>query len=322
MVTRRALFVQLGLVGAGFAAAWTFREQIWSAPDVAPQGAARSSGWLQIAAPQAAILTIEGRIGQNLVRVLVDTGAERSVIHAGTADRLGLKVEAGLPMAAVGLGGGVAFGGRAPFDLSLGDLDLVGLNATRLDLGPLAQAGPFRADVVLGRDALSAMIIELDLPNRRLALSLSAQRPRGLRARFGGAPLMTEVDLEGRSLRALVDSGASGYLTLSHTKAAEYGLHGRAGRNDQSIVLGGTVRTRSVTIDSLKIAGRNFADVSINLLPQQQIPGAPDAIAGLECFRSDLVTLDLGAGSIVRRVSQKRSTERLDVLEAPLIGRP
>lgn len=319
MFTRRGLLAQLGLVGAGFAAAWTFREQLWSPPQLAPEGTAQASGWLRIVAPQAAILITEGWIAREQVRVLVDTGAERSVIHGAVADRLGLEAQAGLPMAAVGLGGGVSFGGRTPFDLTLGTLSLVGLNATKLDLGPLAQAGAFAADLVLGRDALSAMVVTLDLPNRRLALSISPNRPAGLRARFGGSPLTAEVDLEGRALRALVDSGASGHLTLSHAKAGEYGLAGRPGRVDQSIVLGGTVRTKSVPVSSLTVAGRTFEDVEVNVLPDQRVPGAPDAIVGLECFRSDLLTFDLGAGSVVRSASDSRASRTLDVLVAPTV---
>ncbi len=321
MFTRRGLLVQLGLVATGFAAAWTFREQLWARPRLAPGGPDRSSGWLEIVAPGAAILIVEGRIGEAPVKVLIDTGAERSVIHGELADRLGLKSQAGLPMAAVGLGGGVSFGGRTPFDLTLGDLGFVGLNATKLDLGPLAQAGVFAAEVVLGRDALSAMILDLDLPNRRLSLSVSAQTQRSLRARLGGSPLMIDVDLEGRLLKALVDSGASGHLTLSQAKAAEYGLLQRPGRSEQSIVLGGTVRTRSVTVRNLEVAKRTFENVAINILPQQNVPGAPDAIVGLECFRVDRVSMDLGAGT-VRRSGAIRPQQKLDVLVAPWIGRP
>lgn len=321
MVTRRGLIAQLGLVGAGFAAAWSFRDHLWSPPKLAPEGLDRSSGWLEIVAPGAAILIVEGRIGNETVRVLVDTGAERSVVHGQLADRLGLKAEAGLPMAAVGLGGGVSFGSRTPFDLTLGTLGLVGLNATKLDIGPLAQSGAFAAEVVLGRDALAAMIVRLDLQRRRLSLSLSPQRQRGLRARFGGSPLMTEVDLEGRGLKALVDTGASGHLTLSNAKAAEYGLLERPGRTDRSIVLGGTVTTRSVTVRTLKVAGRVFENVEVNILPQQAVPGAPEAIVGLDCFRSDRVSLDLGAGAVTR-LAGSDGDPKLDVLVAPLIGRP
>lgn len=320
MLTRRGLLAQAGLVGAGFAAAWAFREHIWAAPQVAPRGLDRSSGWLPVVAPSAAILIVEGQIGQQTARVLVDTGAERSVIHDGLADRLQLESEAGLPMAAVGLGGGVSFGSKTPFDLALGDLGLVGLNATKLDLGPLAQADAFAADVVLGRDALAAMVIDLDLPGRRLSLSVSAHRQQGLRARFGGSPLMLGVGLEGRPLNALVDSGASGHLTLSHAKAAEYGLLQRESRAERSIVLGGTVLTRSVRVEGLEVAGRRFEGVEINILPEQRVPGAPDAMIGLECFRTDRVVLDLGAGTVTRLAASK--PDRLMVLDAPMIGPP
>lgn len=319
MVSRRGLVVQLGLVGAGFAAAWTLREKLWSPPTASFSGSEKGSGWLEIVAPGAAILIVEARLNSLPVRTLIDTGAERSVVHAPVADRLGLAVEAGLPMAAVGLGGSVQLGGRVRMDLQLGDLLLTGLNATKLDLGPLAQAGPFAADLVIGRDVLKAMAIDLELPNRRLALSVSAQARQGLAAGFGSAPLMVEANLEGRPLRALVDSGASGHLALSHRQATTSGLLKRPARADQSMVLGGTVRTRSILVSRLEVAGRAFEDVEVHVLPDQNIPGAPDAIVGLECFRRDRVALDLGAGRLTRGpIGHTR--EKLDVLVAPRIS--
>lgn len=309
MITRRSLLTQVGLLGAGFAAAWAVREHFWREPQVSFTSARQASGWLDIVTPRAAILIVAAELDGAPVRALIDTGAERSVVHAGLVDRLGLEEGKGLPMAAVGLGGGVQLGGRVSLDLRLGDLVLVGLNATKLDLGPLADAGPFAADIVIGRDVLKGMAIDLDLPNRRLALSASAGERRGLAARLGGSPLMAEANLEGRVVRALVDSGASGHLTLSNAQAETYGLLKRPARADQSIVLGGSVRTRSVPVSRLEVLGRVFENIEVHVLPDQRVPGAPDAIIGLECFRQDRTMLDLGEGRLTRVASVERRPE-------------
>lgn len=147
-------------------------------------------------------------------RMLLDTGAERSVVTPITAKRLGLQRDLWVDTTLRGAGGllethpnadvgSAIIGGTTLFQRpsSLG----LSLSVANLDLGD--------ADGLLGGDVLRHYTLDLDFPRAQLMLRPAKQSvPRTGVVQLSilrGDLLLGPVRLNGHSLLALVDTGAS-----------------------------------------------------------------------------------------------------------------
>jgi predicted aspartyl protease len=173
---------------------------------------------------------IDGEINGQKIGILLDTGAERSVVTRSAATRLML----------------------SRYDLATSRMYGVGtdkpIEAVRIDelrIGPavrknwsvlLAAGHDFGSEIslILGADFFSAVDVEFDFPNRAVrlyqpkdcegaSLAYWAKGGAGEAALERSARTMFTVALNDRPMLALLDTGASvSALTLSH--AARYGV--------------------------------------------------------------------------------------------------
>jgi predicted aspartyl protease len=173
---------------------------------------------------------IDGEINGQKVAILIDSGAERSVVTRSATTRLML----------------------SRYDVSSTRMYAVGtdrpIEAVRIDemrIGPamrrnwsvlLAPEHDFASGIslVLGEDFFSTVDVEFDFPNRAVrlyqpkdcegvSLAYWAKGGAGEAALETGPRPMFTVAVNGRSMLALLDTGASvSALTLSH--AARYGV--------------------------------------------------------------------------------------------------
>jgi hypothetical protein len=159
---------------------------------------------------------------------ILDTGADRTLMGDDVVRRLGLERDGWVASAVRGLGGIEQRPNALPRSLRLGTTVLrrrTVLGDTSVTVGPLPVnevAGRPIAGL-LGRDFLSPFDLDIDLPDRRITLydvhgcdawflpwttsyaAIPATTPMG-------AALVVQVLVDGRPLRALVDSGASASL--------------------------------------------------------------------------------------------------------------
>jgi predicted aspartyl protease len=122
-------------------------------------------------APKKPLALVEARInGSGPFRLAVDTGATSSVLRSGVAARLGLPRGMTVPvMGAAGstqaymtTAGSVTLAGRTfrDFQFTVGDF-----------LGALSTAAGAEIDGVLGANAFRGLVLTIDYPGRRLALT-------------------------------------------------------------------------------------------------------------------------------------------------------
>lgn len=159
---------------------------------------------------------------------ILDTGAERTLMGEDVVRRLGLERDSWVASAVRGLGGIEERPNALPRSLRLGGI----LLRRRTLLGDdSVTVGPLPVDAIdgrpiaglLGRDFLSPFDLDLDLPHHRMTL----YDVRACDAWFApwtfpyvavplntpiGEALVVQVLLDGRPLRALIDSGASASL--------------------------------------------------------------------------------------------------------------
>ena len=184
--------------------------------------------------------------GDRPARVLVDTGARRTVVDAAFAASLGLA-----PGDAVRVrGSGGTVDARFAKGLRLAGLG-EGIEAVALSLGSLTNALGARVDVILGQDVLSKRVVEIDGAAGKVSFGTrppvvtAADDVLSLHRREGRPYVMATVvnPLGGESdAELLLDSGSDTIAELAQPYATEVGLRTRPDPDGRRILgVGGTV---------------------------------------------------------------------------------
>lgn len=301
-MNRRTLLTRAGLLIAAGGGAWWAREQIfWPAPE-AVFGLNGRTPWLPMIRP-AAQPTVRVAVNGVETVALIDSGAGYSVIDRAWRRRMGGSETFAAPMVAFGLGGRAQLGRGVEVEVGLPGLTIRDLHAAVLDLGPLAGEGGLGTPLILGQDVLRRTVLELDPAMRRLRLVARddfVADPTMIAAsvsRRGG--LTTEVTVDGATVRALIDTGASSLLAMDRSTARAAGLlDGRAVTRSDSLVLGGLLAAHVVEARTVTFARQLYRGVSVGLYDQPPLPNFPGALIGMAAFEGRRVALDLGGGAL------------------------
>lgn len=300
---RRDLLIRLGLVAGAAGGAWWVRDHVvWRRPTAA--FADGPTDWLPYAEARATTPTLALRVNGRPVRALVDSGAQYSAVDRSLVQQLGRTHLFDIPMVAYGVGGGAQMGRGATLDVAVGAggkaLRLDGLRAAILDLGPLAGDAGLGAGLILGQDVLAELVLELDAQARRLRFAPRAgwTPPSALTAlpvRRAGRALQTTITVEGATVEAVVDTGASALLALTRDAAQGVGLlDGRERRAGRSIVLGGMIRAETVRVRTLTIGDELYRRAEVAIYEDVPVPGFPRALVGMAAFAERRMAMDLG----------------------------
>lgn len=297
---RRDLLIRLGLLGAGVGGAWWLRDRvIWREPDVtfgAPE-------WLAFAEPRANVPTVMAMVNGREVRALIDSGAQFSVIDRGLYEQMGAPKTIDMPIVAYGVGGQPQLGKGVTLDVAVGRTRVPGLRAAILGLGPLASEDGLGAPLILGQDVLAQMLLDIDVVGRRLRfLAPGSPLPPGvseIAVRREGRALRSQISVEGATVDAVIDTGASSLLSLTREAAQGAGLlDGRTQSSGSSIVLGGAMQSTIVRARTVTFGDQLYEDVETPIYADVVIPGYPDALIGMAAFVDRRVVMDMGAGRL------------------------
>ncbi len=116
------------------------------------------------------IKALEKAIAYNL---LLDTGAQRTVITPYVADEIGIQLKKGSKS-------GVGIGGKITYQIGNVDLEIASITLGSLDVLVGALPGAFskyKIDGLLGADALGMLKVELDYPGKTLEISKTIVLP-------------------------------------------------------------------------------------------------------------------------------------------------
>ena len=249
---------------------------------------------------------LDGAVAGSPIRVLVDSGAQASAIDAGFASRLGLAAGLPLPVVAYGLGGGPSFTHTVGLDLDLGAFRVERIRAAVLNLAAISAFTDHPFDMLLGRDVLSSVILEVDYPRRRVAFvrheayappKTSVWAP--VTRKSGGLLMAVSVEA-GAPISALVDTGASGALALSDQAAAAAGLLDQARKltSVRSIGIGGASVDRMVIAQEVRFAGFTLRDVQVSIFTAQSGSPLPDGLICAGLLKGFRVGLDHNDGAL------------------------
>lgn len=286
-------------VGAGGAAFWVVHRQFtWPTPGVifAREG---WSGWLEL--PVAGgLIALAARVGGETIQAVLDSGAQYSAVDTGLAQRLGLPAATPLPMVAFGVSGAPSLTRAVSLDADLGGFALKGLRAATLNLQPLTGLTRQPFSLLLGRDALRAMVVEADFPGRRVAVFAPGRwtpptgaAPVGVQMP-AGAPMVAVRIENAPPVEVLLDTGATGALALSEATAKAAGLmDGRPLRTGQSVTLGGVSEDGMVRARRVEFAGHAIDDLEVQVYRPAANSPAPAGLLGLGVLERFHLALDL-----------------------------
>jgi predicted aspartyl protease len=230
--------------------------------------------------------TIRARVAGREVLALIDTGAQYSAIDQSLYDAIGRPSGFEVPLVAYGVGGGPQVGRGVRLDIELPGVRLAGVRTAILSLGPLAAAEGAGITLILGRDVLSTLVLDIDGADRRVrlhepgALAVPTELA-AIATRNGAGGMMASVTVEGAEIEAMVDTGASGLLSLSRSAANRAGLlDGRERRAGSTIVLGGALPVERVEARTVTVGDRLHRRAEVGVFPDVAAPGVPEALLG------------------------------------------
>ena len=302
--TRRVLLRQAALVGIGLSAAWWLRERyLFRQPDVSFADGGGDTGWLPL--PDAAgLVELPARVRGIPIRVVVDSGAQFSAIDRRLALRLGL-ADSPIPLLAFGVSGQPSLTHTVALDLTIGPMQLKGVRAATLEL--LTLSGVIRRPfaMLIGRDVLRALTVDIDWPNARMRFV----RPEAFapvagaaaaEVRSQGGALMAAVRIEGAPpVELMVDTGATSDIALSDKAARALGLlDGRPVTSGRSVSLGGLSQDRVVRAAQVEFAGRTLRDVEVQVFTPTAPAPLPAGLLGIGILSRYRTALDVAGGRL------------------------
>ncbi len=263
------------------------------------------------------VALIGARVDGRPATMVLDTGAETTVITAEAASRLGVARSFEHPRIMLGASGQTVAGLTVPVTFSFGD---VGTRDARLIVGvfPLPLVAGEKLDGLLGADLLGATDVDLDLPHGRIGLyrplepDCGTPRAANLPSGFGAdaavvpmepgplARVVLPVSLNGHVLLAVLDSGASA-STVSLRGAAAAGVSQDELDHAPSI----STHAASATLFSARLhrfehlqVGPDRAARPVLLVGALDL-GKPDMLLGLDYLRAHRVYLAFASRHVV-----------------------
>ena len=238
-------------------------------------------------------------------RLILDTGAESSIIGVAAAKRLGVTSDYDFARSMRGINQSVQTGDARLDGMSLGGATL---SCPRVLVGPVALTiSGVEADGLLGASMLADFDLNLDLPNRRLDL-YERTDCAGLRPPWAGPMTVLEttrslsahpffpVVVNGRTLSASLDSGAQ--RTVIAAASAQ-----RAGIGAGTRLPGSEIRVRGAAGEVLPAELHLLRDMRVGDVPVRtpvmvtavSLPNDIDALLGADFLQTHQIWLSYGS---------------------------
>lgn len=200
------------------------------------------------------------------VHVLLDSGAEATVVDTRFAEKLGLKPVGSLP--AEGTGGSSTAAIATGVDIAIGSVTLNDLTVAIIDLAEIEKRIGRPMPVILGKEAFNQLAVDVDFQARKIAfhdparlvppagaVAVPVTEIGGLRAVEasieGGPPMLFDFDI-GNGSPLLLFSAYWQPRKLDQTRPSSKLMSG---------AIGGVREQSQITIKSLTFGGVEFRDI-------------------------------------------------------------
>jgi predicted aspartyl protease len=254
------------------------------------------------------LAVVTAQINGRPATLILDTGAESTLLTASAAKRLGVTSKYDFERSMAGIGGSVRTGDARLSSMSLGGL---ALDYPRVLVGELSfHIGDAEPDGLLGASLLDAFDLDIDVPRRRLDLydrvDCAQARPAwsGRYATLETTRSLSEhpffpITVNGRTLSATLDTGAQ-RTVISARAAASSGI------GAESQLAGPPIKTRGAVGETVPATLHSLRDAKVGgialrtpvLVVPATLPRDIDALLGLDFLMSNRVWLSYGSRRI------------------------
>jgi predicted aspartyl protease len=208
--------------------------------------------------------------------MLLDTGADPSIVELGTAKNIGLKIAArGQQGSGGGTGDNLAYETSLPL-VQIGGLTASNVDALAMELSKLSSALGRPISGVLGYSLLKTRIVQIDYPNRRVRFYTRAPSCAGaapshsprcttLSFRYRDDILASGVTVDGKPVTTNVDTGSNSNFQLTPAAVDKLGLSEDVVRAHASSSVGfnGDLRNREGTVRNVKVGTISVNDPTV-----------------------------------------------------------
>jgi predicted aspartyl protease len=245
--------------------------------------------------------------------MLLDTGADPSIVELETAKSVGLKIAtSGQQGSGGGTGKNLAYETSLPL-VQLGGFTASNVDALAMDLSKLSSALGRPISGVLGYSLLKGRIVQIDYPNLRVRFFTSAPscaaaaRPHSPRCttlsfRYKDDILASGVNVDGKPVTANVDTGSNSNFQLTPAAVDKLGLRADVDRAHASSSVGfnGDLKNREGTVHNVSVGTISVNDPTVVFFGKGMgMDKEPwDLRIGNEFLKSFVVTLDYSHGRI------------------------
>jgi hypothetical protein len=243
-----------------------------------------STGWIDFELFRDKIF-IPAQINGHPIKLLLDSGADITVIDSRFAKTMAIKSSGTLPVQ--GGGGQATLQLASNFKIELGNLKLQRMTAGVIDLAEVATAIGKPLPLILGKEVINPLVIDIDFQRHRIAFRDPDQfsSPDGaVRVPLGrhGGKRTVAVSVESHPAVPFdFDLGAEEPLQVySSYRDGEHLLGGRPESLTLSGGVGGIIKVKVATLKSIAIAGipmtavpSEFPDAADNAMNSDQTAG-------------------------------------------------
>jgi len=252
---------------------------------------ARRTAWIPFEFPDNAQMFIPAEVNGISTQIMFDSGAEATVLDRDFAKSHGIEFAGAQSVSGTSGSDEIAFAKNV--SIRLGGLTLRNLTVGVMPLNTLAKAMGHDLPVLLGKELLNEVVMDIDFQNRRIAFERSQdytppKASHAVDARIDSNHLrVVDISVEhGPAIPATFDLGNGGPMFLNATYWKSRKLdEGRPTSVKLSHGVGGQRVEPVVTLGSMKLGDMEFARV-----PSALVPEAPSGVS------SDRTMANVGIG--------------------------
>lgn len=242
--------------------------------DVSFAGGTHDTDWTPFQFFDETRIFLPAKVNGQTVDVMLDSGAGVTSIDSAYAAKAGIKP---IGQARIhGTGGDIDAGVATGVTIEIGGVRLKNLTVLVLDLSSVAARIGHPTPVIVGREAFSNLVVDLDLPKQRLAFRDASEwkaPPNAVRVplvRTASAQRQLPIAVEGQApTQANFDLGNGAALALPQDFAQTAGvLDGRPESKRLFGGVGGLAPQTITTVKTLSFAGIQLHDVPTCVIAQ------------------------------------------------------
>ena len=132
-------------------------------------GGTHATGWIPMDLDLGSYIYVRGKVNGDETDIVLDTGAGATVVDQGFADKL--RLETRRSVMAKGVGGMQRASFLSGIKVEVGSLTLEIPEVVGIDMSSVAASLGRGMPVILGKDVFHELVVDLDYPGSRLALS-------------------------------------------------------------------------------------------------------------------------------------------------------